>query len=273
MRLRITALLLTVLLAAMTSSCAPVREETTTAPPSTSVPTVRVTFPEGSATVQIAQLLEQNGVCSSQDFLDAANTPPADFPLASQIGNASERPFLLEGYIFPDTYDFYVGESAVSALGRFLANTKQKLTAAVAARAKELGYSVDEILTIASIIQEESGFPEQDPLVSSVLHNRLNSTSFPLLQFNVTFEYIDKYVDPFVEGGSEKYRGLYNTYQRKGLPAGPISNPGMSAVNAALYPADTDYYYFVTDKDMNYYYASTYSDHLANCRKAGVPTG
>jgi len=129
-----------------------------------------------------------------------------------------------------------------------------------------------EGLTIASIIQEESGFPEQDPKVSSVLHNRLNSPSFPLLQFNVTFEYIDKYVTPFVDGGT-KYRDLYNTYVRKGLPAGPISNPGMSAINAALYPADTDYYYFVTDKDMNYYYASTYSEHLRNCKKAGVPTG
>lgn len=273
MRFRAAAAFLTALMLVVLTSCGFVREETTTAPPSTSVPTVRITFPEGSAAVQIAQLLEQNGVCSAEDFLDAANTAPADFPLASQIGNASERPFLLEGYIFPDTYDFYVGEPAASALGRFLANTKRKLIEDVAARAGELGYSVDEILTIASIIQEESGFPKEDPLVSSVLHNRLNSASFPLLQFNVTFEYIDKYVDPFVDAGSEKYRDLYNTYKRKGLPAGPISNPGMSAVNAALNPADTGYYYFVTDKEMNYYYASTYSEHLANCRKAGVPTG
>ncbi|HOU09991.1 MAG TPA: endolytic transglycosylase MltG [Clostridiales bacterium] len=273
MRLRLTAVFLTVLLAVLTASCSFAREETTAAPASTSVPTVRVTFPEGSTAVQIARLLEQNGVCSAKDFLAAANTVPADFPLAAQIANAAERPFLLEGYIFPDTYDFYVGESAASALSRFLANTKRKLTAAVASRAGELGYSVDEILIIASIIQEESGFPEQDPLVSSVLHNRLNSKSFPMLQFNVTFEYIDKYVAPYVDGGSEKYRGLYNTYRRKGLPAGPISNPGMSAINAALYPADTGYYYFVTDKNMNYYYASTYSEHLANCRKAGVPTG
>ena len=272
MRFRAAAAFLTALLLVMLTSCGSVREETTTVPPGTAAPTVRITFPEGSAATQIARLLEQNGVCSAKDFLAAANTPPADFPLAKQIRNVSERPFLLEGYIFPDTYDFYVGESANVALGRFLANTKNKLTADVAKRAKELGYSVDGILTIASIIQEESGFPEQDPKVSSVLHNRLNSPSFPLLQFNVTFEYIDKYVTPFVDGGT-KYRDLYNTYVRKGLPAGPISNPGMSAINAALYPADTDYYYFVTDKDMNYYYASTYSEHLRNCKKAGVPTG
>lgn len=249
------------------------RETQVTQPPVTARPTVRVTVPEGYTVYQIAKLLEENEVCPSKDFIAAVNAPPAGNSFAAAIKNGKERPFLLEGYVFPDTYDFYVGEAAESALGRFLNNTKSKLTDADYARAKELGYTMDEILTIASVIQEESGFPEQDAKVSSVLHNRLKNSSFSHLQFNVTFEYLDNSVAPVIANGRAKYNELYNTYVRKGLPAGPISNPGSSAIKAALYPDETDYYYFVTDKDWNYYYAETYAQHIANCKKAGVSTG
>lgn len=249
------------------------REAQVTQPQVTARPTVRVTVPEGYTVYQIAKLLEEKEVCPSKDFLAAVNAPPAGNTFATAIKNSKERPFLLEGYVFPDTYDFYVGESSESALGRFINNMESKLTEADYTRAKELGYSMDEILTIASIIQEESGFPAQDAKVSSVLHNRLKSNSFSRLQFNVTFEYLDNSVEPVIAGGRAKYNSLYNTYVRKGLPAGPISNPGSSAIKAALYPAETDYYYFVTDKDWNYYYAATYAQHIANCKKAGVSTG
>ena len=245
----------------------------TNEPTVTARPTVRVTVPEGFTVYQIAKLLAEKKVCAAEDFMAAVNEPPAGNGFAAAITNAKERPFLLEGYVFPDTYDFYVGETAQSALGRFLKNTKAKLTGADYAQAAKIGYTMDEILTIASIVQEESGFPKQDAKVSSVLQNRLKSAAFPRLQFNVTFEYLDKSVAPVIKSGRAKYNALYNTYVHKGLPAGPICNPGISAIKAALYPADTDYYYFVTDKNWNYYYAHTYAQHLANCKKAGVATG
>jgi len=235
----------------------------TTGPTVTARPTVRVTVPEGYTVYKTAKLLEEKKVCAAADFLAAVNAPPAGNSFAAAITNAKERPFLLEGYVFPDTYDFYVGESAQSALGRFLANMKSKLTAADYEQAAKLGYTMDQIITIASIVQAESGFSAQDPKVSSVLHNRLNkSGSFQHLGFNTTFEYLDNSVAPVIKNARAKYNALYNTYVCKGLPAGPICNPGLSAIHAALYPAVTDYYYFLTDKNRNYYYSKTYAEQM-----------
>lgn len=239
----------------------------------TARPTVRVTVPEGYTVYQIAKLLEDNQVCSRNDFLAAVNSPPEGNGFAAAIANGGERPFLMEGYAFPDTYDFYVGESAESALNRLLRNMNSKLTDDDYNRAGELGYSMDQIITIASLVQAESGFKEQDAKVASVLYNRLKSNNFPHLESNVTFEYLDNSVEPFITGGRKKFNSFYNTYVCRGLPAGPICNPGRNAIAAALYPADTDYYYFVTDKNGNYYYSHTYAQHLANCKKAGVTTG
>lgn len=233
----------------------------------TARPTVRVTVPEGYTVYQIAQLLEENGVCPSKDFIAAVNTPPADNIFAAAIPNAGERPFLLEGYVFPDTYDFYVGEPAAQALDRFLNNMKAKLTDADYTRAAELGYTMDQILTIASLIQEEAGMPVEDEKVSSVIYNRLSSKDYPLLQLDASYEYLDLSVEPFITGGREKYDKTYNTYVCKALPAGPISNPGRASIDAALYPADTAYYFYRTDKNRNFYYAETYQGHLANGEK------
>ncbi len=233
--------------------------------------TVRVTFPEGSTVSQIGDLLEENGVCTKTEFLAEVNNSAHLADLPFKIENPTERTFLLEGYVFPDTYEFYLNEGAAAALGRFLKNTRAKLTADYSARASELGYTLDEILIIASIVQEEAGFIEQMPLVSSVLHNRLNSPAFSQLQCDVTREYLERYVKEYVS--EERYSQLtpiYNTYKCLDLPAGPITNVGTHAIEAALYPAQTDYYFFVTDTDMNYYYASTWEEHCANCRTAGI---
>jgi len=233
----------------------------------TARPTVRVTVPEGYTVYQIAMLLEEKGVCPGTDFIAAVNTPPADNIFAAAIPNAAERPFLLEGYVFPDTYDFYVGEPAVNALDRFLSNMKTKLTDADYARAAELGYTMDQIITIASLIQEEAGMPAEDVKVSSVIYNRLGNKNYPLLQLDASYEYLDNSVEPLISGGREKYNDTYNTYVCKGLPAGPICSPGRASVDAALYPADTAYYFYRTDKNRNFYYAETYDGHLANGEK------
>ena len=245
------------------------REDETTVPTTSNV--VRVTFPEGSTVSQIAMLLQENGVCSASDFMAAANDPLSLEGYTFVIPNPDERAFLLEGYVFPDTYEFYRNESAPSALRRFLKNTQAKLSEEVFNRCNELGYTVDEILTIASIIQEEAGDPSEMGKVSSVIHNRLDSRRFPKLQCDVATFYLRDYVKPYVD--EVRYETLvenYNTYVCEGIPAGPITNVGMDAINAALYPEDTDYYYFVTDADGDYLYAETWSEHLDNCDIAGL---
>lgn len=232
------------------------------------VNTATVTFTEGKTVLQTAKLLEENGICSADAFIDEVNASASSF--ASSIKNPSERPFLLEGYVFPDTYEFYLNESPKSVLSRFLGNTERKLDDSVYTRASEIGYTVDEIIIIASIIQKEAGITEQMKTVSSVLHNRLNS-SYSKLECDVTYNYIKDCIMPFLCGEEwnddvyEKYADLYYTYRFSGLPAGPVCNPGMAAINAALYPADTDYYYFVTDSDGNYYYSETFSEHQKIC--------
>ena len=238
--------------------------------------TVTVTFPEGLTLVQIAEKLEENKVCSASEFIALTNNTEyiqtLTYGFLKLIENGEERAFYLEGYIFPDTYEFYKGESPETALSRFLDNTDKKLTAEYKERAEELGYTLGEIITLASVVQEESYNDDSVKNVSSVLHNRLSNPSFPRLQCDVTIHYINDYVtdSPYLSGDTEVFAERYNTYKCEGLPVGPISNPGLAAIEAALYPAETDYYYFVTDKEWNYYYASTYEEHKLNCNAVGL---
>ena len=253
---------------AILSGCKP---RVSSPPESTTSNTVRVMFPEGTTVSQIAFMLEENGVCSASDFMAEANNPLNLEGFSFVIPNPEERAFLLEGYLFPDTYEFYKNESASSAIKRFLKNTQSKLTDEIIAECNKLGFTVDEILTLASIIQEEAGNPSEMPKVSSVLHNRMQSSKFPRLQCDVATFYLRDYVKPYVdEVRYNELTELYNTYKCEGLPAGPITNSGIDAVKAALFPADTNYYYFVTDSDGVYHYAKTWSQHLENCDIAGL---
>lgn len=257
------------------SSGKPEEVTTTEIITTTQVNTVRVTFPEGYTAKQIAERLEENGVCSTADFMaeiqsDAVGT--LSYSFISSIDNPEDRAFVLEGYIFPDTYEFYKGESASSALSRFLENTEIKLKHEYTARAEELGFTLDEIIILASVIQEEAGDPKEMPSVSSVLHNRIKSPAYGKLQCDVTINYVTECIDgsPYLSGDTEKFKALYNTYKCEGLPSGPICNPGIDAIEAALYPEDTDYFFFVTDKDWNYYYSETYAEHQRKCKEIGL---
>lgn len=237
--------------------------------------TVRVTFPEGYTAKQIAERLEENGVCSAKDFmalLQGDYYKSLDYGFITEIDNTKDKAFVLEGYVFPDTYEFYKGESAEMALSRFLKNTDAKLSEEFYFRADELGYTMDEILTLASVIQEEAGDPEEMPHVSSVLHNRLKSPEYGRLQCDVTINYVNECItdSPYIDGDTSHFAELYNTYKCDGLPAGAICNPGIDAIKAALYPSDTNYFFFVTDKDWNYYYAETYGEHKKNCNAIGL---
>jgi UPF0755 protein len=131
---------------------------------------------------------------------------------------------------------------------------------------------MDEIVTLASIIQEEAGNPNEMPKVAAVMHNRLKSPAYGKLQCDVTINYVnDRITDsPYLSGDTSVFAERYNTYKKDGLPVGAICCPGIDAIDAALYPADTNDFFFVTDAEMNYYYAETYEQHLANCKICGI---
>ena len=136
-------------------------------------------------------------------------------------------------------------------------------------RADELGYTIDEIMIIASIIQAEGAFPEDAATIAGIIYNRLEDNM--RLEMDSTYFYVTEDIASYVgEENIEEYKEIYNTYDCFSLPKGPVCNPGMVAINAALYPEETDYYYFCHDNDGNVYYAETYGEHLRNCEKAGL---
>mgnify|MGYP002524452165 FL=1 len=223
------------------------------------VDTVNVTFPEGQTIQDFAQKLEEADVCKADEFLKAVNE--SDFTAYSfirAIPNIQERAWKLEGYLYPDTYTFYLYSEPETVIYKFLNNLNDtRWTAEMADRAKELNMTMDQVLTLASMIQREANNTEDMQKISSVFHNRLNNWGADaLLQSDPTYQYEAKQ--------SAQYAGSYDTYKRGGLPVGPICNPGRDAIVAALYPANTGYYYFVADVNGKTYYAYTLSEHERN---------
>lgn len=238
---------------------------------------VKVTIPEGTGindytknvngedvTVKgIATILEENGVCSKSDFLYALNQVKFNTDLLKNC-NEGKTYYALEGYLFPDTYEFYAYDSkecAQMVVDKMIEQTESKITDAMYKRAEEMGYTMNEILTMASIIQMESGQNTNEMAnVAAVFYNRLNSKNFDTLGSSPTCYYGDSF--------GKKDDGRYNTYNVKGLPPGPLCSPGIDAVNAALYPTDnTDYFYFVTDSNGKFYYHKTMEEQNATISK------
>ena len=243
-------------------------EETTTEP--VTLATTKITFIEGITLTEAFKLLEQNEVCSYDALMNTAqNYGFTDYKVYSDIPVDENRCFKLEGYLFPDTYDFFLDEAPESVIGRFLSNSDVKITDEMRQRATELGYTMDEIITIASIIQAEGAFPDDAATIAGIIYNRLDDGM--RLEMDSTYFYVEDDIVSLVgEENIEKYKAIYNTYECSSLPQGPVCNPGMFAINAALYPEETDYYYFCHDSSGNTYYAETYSEHLRNCDKAGL---
>lgn len=244
----------------------PATQPPSTQPPATEPPvaeTVTVTIKEGETLTQIFQKLEKNGVASFDDLMQTAQSYDYSYyPLiAARPGNTG-RCFLLEGYLFPDTYEFYVDMKPQDAIGRFLRNGEARITAAMRQRAADMGYSMDEILTVASLIQKEGSNPNEVAKVAAVIYNRLEQGM--QLQLDAATNYIEQHVKPYLTGDINRYNSYYNTYKCQALPAGPIANPGLVTINAALYPADVPYLFFCHDAQGNYYYATTYEEHQAN---------
>lgn len=241
---------------------------TTTSAP-TARQTVKVTVNEGDTLTQIFKKLDENGVADFDALMETAqNYDYSYYPLVAAIPSNSNRCFRLEGYLFPDTYEFYLNQKPQDAIGKFLRNGKARITDSMKSQASSLGYSMDEILTVASIIEKEGANSNEVAKIAAVIYNRLDAGM--KLQMDSSIYYIERHVKPYISGDINRYNSHYNTYKCSALPAGPISNPGMRTINAALNPADVDYLYFCHDENANYYYADTYEEHQENLKKAGL---
>jgi UPF0755 protein len=213
----------------------------------------RVTIPEGYTARQIAARLKEEAIIEDQEeFLKLAFS--SDF--AAGLGIEGKG---VEGYLFPDTYLLPKGVSPMEIIKTMVGKFKQVYGPDFAQRATELGMTDREVVTLASIIEKETGVAEERPLISAVFHNRLKR-GMPLCS-DPTVIYGIAAFDGNLKKSDLERRTPYNTYLRKGLPPGPIANPGRSSLLAALYPAPVQYLYFVSRNDGTHYFSTTLREH------------
>lgn len=221
--------------------------------------TTTVTIIEGKTSQEIFTALEDAGVCSAEKLADAAAHYDFDYEFLDDLEFGSS--YRLEGYLFPDTYQFYLADDPENVIEKFLSNFNNRMDDALMARVDSSGYSLREILAIASMIQEEAASIDEASTIASVIYNRLNLDSSDYerrLQMDSTVFYAAEL------NGTEfdlELDSPYNTYVYPGLPAGPIDNPGLDAIQAALYPSDTNYYYFAFGKDGVSHFFNDYDSH------------
>lgn len=252
------------------SSCGGVKEEPTTEPTETTtqVPTVTVTIPEGYTLVRIAWLLEDKGLCVADDFIEACQTYTewldlTQYPFLNDLQNAENVCIFLEGYFFPLTYEIPETATVQDIVKMFLNGTKKVFDDTFMLMVNESGYTLHEILTIASIIEKEAKLDEQRYMISSVIHNRLRAGM--QIQCDPTIKYCNGVIKVVYPEQYEYYSSFYDTYQCKGLMAGPICSPGMMSLDAALAPADTENLYFIVGTVPPYEakYSETFAEHNA----------
>ena len=225
---------------------------------------VQVTIPEGYTVRQIIDLLAEKGVATKEDLEDAcANFAYEDYDFLDddKLGSIDR----MEGFLFPSTYEFDKNRSAVYTVETMLVYFKNSISQQMLADIKASPYSLQEIITMASLIEKESiGDDTERKNISSVIHNRLENPSSEkggrALQLCSTINYIMKHDG--VKTFDTEIDSPYNTYINPGLTPGPICNPGLSAIEAAIYPADTDYYFFALGKDGKSHFFTDYNEHL-----------
>jgi UPF0755 protein len=218
----------------------------------------RLTIPEGYNLVQIAEAVAAAGLESEATFLDATRDPESARSLGIEAAT-------LEGYLFPDTYYFPKGLDSAAIIATMVKQFRAAFKPAWEQQAKALGMTVHEVVTLASIIEKETGAPDERPLISSVFHNRLKRGM--RLETDPTVIYGIPDFDGNIKRRHLTTHTPYNTYKIKGLPPGPIASPGALAMEAALYPAQSDYLYFVSKKDGTHQFSTTIKDHNAAVRK------
>lgn len=245
--------------------------------------TIEVTIIEGMSVIELADKLVAEGALADKDkFLElcASDKFDDDFDFIGAIKNSGERYYKLEGYLYPDKYEFYANDDPMNIIYKLLNNYEAKLYTKQAFDGYDKLYSVnkmlekidspytlDQIMTIASIIQAEAANKEDMYYVSSIIHNRLTADDYmgvANLSLDSTQFYPYRSADKVPVSAGKDFKSRYDTYTLRGLPPGPICNPGMDAIKAALQPYNTSYYYFCHDSDGMPLYASTIYEHEAN---------
>jgi peptidoglycan lytic transglycosylase G len=210
-----------------------------------------VTIPEGFTSEQIGVLLDEKGLVDGKEFISLTMDPE----ISRRYGLTGDR---LEGYLYPDTYHFSRGLPALSIIDTMVKRFRQ-MTTPLEARAAEIGMKMEDVVTLASIVEKETGVNEERPLIASVFLNRLKKRM--RLDSDPTVIYGLKDFDGNLRKTDLSDQSPYNTYIIRGLPPGPISNPGLESIKAVLYPAQTDYLYFVSKNDGSHYFSKTITEH------------
>ena len=232
---------------------------------SMSADTVMVTIPEGYTVRQIISLLAENGVATEEALLDTAQNYDFDYDF---IDNDSTDLSRLEGYLFPDTYEFYTDMSQpAGAFERLLNNFNSKLDDDLLAQAEERGYDLHDIITIASLIEKETDGTDHGN-IASVIYNRLEGSgdkqgTYGLLQIDASLLYALPDHEGAITSADMETDSPYNLYKSAGLPPTPIANPGLASIDAALEPEHTDYYYYALGTDGRHHFFATYAEHQA----------
>jgi len=242
-------------------------------PRSTTKPEVEVTIPEGYNIDQVFELLEEKGVATVEDLQNMAATHDYKFewlvPLEIPLGDYHR----LEGFLFPDTYKFYVGHDPLYVINKMLQGFDSKIMKYLETINANEKYDLYDLVTIASMIEKETDGTDQ-MLISSVIYNRLENPSgstLGKLQIDATLAYINGGRVP--TNDDKLIDSPYNTYLYAGLPAGPIACPGMSALYSAMNPKDTDYFYYALNPETNRHeFTETYREHQSLVNKYGAFT-
>ena len=218
----------------------------------------KLTVPEGLNIYQIADLVTRAGFTQNSNFIQTAT----DADLARKNNIAAET---FEGYLFPETYYFPKKVSSETIVTTMVKRFWKVFNSTWKERADQLGFSIHQIVTLASIIEKETGAPFERPVISSVFHNRLKKKM--RLESDPTVIYGLKNFDGNLKRTHLETSTPYNTYKIRGLPAGPIANPGAESLEAALYPADTKFIYFVSKKNKTHQFSTNLKDHNQAVRK------
>jgi UPF0755 protein len=211
-----------------------------------------VTFPEGSTVRTVAKILVEAGLASEYRILLLA----ADESFIRARGIEAKS---LEGYLFPETYNFQRTQDEAALLETMLKEFRSRFSLVWQERARELGYSVHEIVTLASLVEKEARVDVERPVIAAVFHNRLKHR-MPLQSDPTAVYDLPEFSGPVTHRHLQR-NSAYNTYQITGLPPGPICNPGAKSIQAVLYPAEVSYVYFVSKADGTHQFSTTLAEH------------
>jgi UPF0755 protein len=234
---------------------------------------ISVTFPEGITLKTAAEILEDNGVCDATEFINTFNTASFGYDFESSVRADRLEYYKMEGFCFPDTYQFFEDEEVISVVKKIYRNFNNKFTPDIIGRAEDMGLTIETLITFASIVQSEAPTHSDMKKIASVFWNRLNDPEFEpkRLQSDPTRGYVENIIMPSIGYDATEVFSAYNTYTATGLPPGAICNPGMDAVDAVLYPAETNYLYFCANVNTSEtFYAVTLEEHEENLKLAGI---